>query len=73
MLLCGCAGDEHIVDVDEAKVQPSEDVIHKPLESLTCVAQAKRHADEFEQSEWSGDGGLGDISGLDGNLMVCSD
>ena len=32
------AGYEHIVYVDVDKVQPTDDLVHKALEGLTCVS-----------------------------------
>ena len=42
---------QNVVKVDEYEVEVLEDRIHKPLERLCSVLEAKRHAEEFEKTE----------------------
>ena len=72
MFLEGRAGDEDIVDVDEAGGESSEHFIHEPLARLRCVAQAERQSNGFPKAEGRRDGSLWDVSRLDWDLMECS-
>lgn len=67
------AGDEEIVQVDEAIRQATEDLVHKSLKSLCSIPETEGHSDEFEQAEWGDDGSLGDVICVEGNLVIGSD
>ena len=65
-------GNEDIVNVHEAKMQSSENLVHETLECLTSVAQTERHAGKFKQAKRGSDGRFRNIVRLDGYLMVRS-
>ena len=60
MLLSGLAGDEDVVNVNEHKVQPNEQVIHKPLESHASIFESKWHAPELKKATRGDDHCFGD-------------
>ena len=62
-----------VIDVGITEGQPTKDLVNEPLESLCCVAQAKRHSSEFEQPKGCSDSCFGDVGGLHWDLMVCPD
>jgi hypothetical protein len=64
--------DEDVVHVGEAEVESSQNVVHEALERLGGVSQAEGHEGELKKAEWSGDGGLLHIVGMDGDLVVRS-
>ena len=45
------AGHENVIEVDEHKVNVSQDTIHEALEGLSSILQSKREAQELEQPE----------------------
>jgi hypothetical protein len=49
-----------------------QNVIYEPLKRLGIFAHAEGHEGDLEEAEWSGNGGLLYIIGMDGNLIVCS-
>jgi hypothetical protein len=62
--------DEDVVQVGEAEVESSQNVVHKALKHMGGVAQAEGHEGELEKAEWSGDGGLVYIIRMEGDLVV---
>jgi hypothetical protein len=64
--------DEDIVQVGEAEVESSQNVVHKALKCLCGVSQAKGHGGELEKAEWSGNGCFLYIIRMDGDLIVRS-
>ena len=46
------------------------DTVNKTLEGLSGVSQPRRHAQIFEDAKRRDDSRLGNVTGLDGNLMV---
>lgn len=67
------AGDEDVINIDETKVQPPQNLVHKPLEGLACIAQAKRHVGKLEQAKRGGNRSLGHIGRLNRDLVVSPD
>jgi hypothetical protein len=73
LVLLGRLGeDEDIIQVGEAEVESSQNVVHKALKCLCGVAQAKGHEGELKKAKWSGNGHLLYIIRMDGDLVVCS-
>jgi hypothetical protein len=64
--------DEDIVQVGEAEVKSSQNVVHEALKCLCGIAQAKGHEGELEKAEWSGNGRLLYIIRMDRDLVVHS-
>ena len=63
---------QNVVKVDEHEIKVLEDRIHKPLERLCCVFEAKRHAEELEKTKRRDNRCLGNVLGPDWDLMVTS-
>ena len=74
-LVFGCvgAGDENVIDVNENKIETTSYFVHKTLECLCCVAETKRHFDEFEQTKGGRNGGLANVVVGHRDLVVRSD
>ena len=66
-------GDEEIVDIGEAELEPMQHLVDEPLERLGRISQAERHSDELEKTERSGDGSLRHVGGCDRNLVIRAD
>jgi hypothetical protein len=72
VLLGGSRENEDVVQVCEAEVESSQHLVHEPLERLSGVAQPEGHEGKLEKAEGSGYGGLRDIAGMHGNLVIDS-
>jgi hypothetical protein len=64
--------NEYVVQVDEAEVESSQNVVHEALRCLGGVAQAEGHEGELEKAEWSGDDCLLYIVRMNGDLVLRS-
>jgi hypothetical protein len=64
--------DEDIIQVGEAEVESSLNVVHESLERLGGVAQAEGHERELEKAKWCDDGRLLYIIRMNGDLVVRS-
>ena len=49
-------GNEDIVNVHEAKMQSSENLVHETLECFTSITQTEGHAGKFKQAKRGSDG-----------------
>ena len=63
-------GHQNVVEIDKHKGKTTEEMIHEPLESLSSIAEAKRHFGEFKKTERSDNGSFGNIGGGDRNLVI---
>jgi hypothetical protein len=72
VLFRGSGENEDVVQVREAEVESPQHLVHKLLERLSGVAQAEGHEGNLEKAEGSGYGGLRDIAGMNGNLVIGS-
>ena len=72
MLCWGGTCDEDVVDVCVCSRDTAEDLVHETLECLSSIAKSKGHLDELEESEWGGDGCLGNVRGGHWNLVECT-
>ena len=61
MLLHRPAGDEHVVHIDERKVEIGQNLIHHTLERLPGVLQPERHSQKLKRPKRRHDGCLRDI------------
>ena len=50
-----------------------EDIVHKALECLGRIAEAKGHGKVFIEAKRSDDSCFGDVKGVDGDLVVTFD
>ena len=66
------AGNEYIVEVDKNRIQPGAHSVHKSLERLCCIFQAKWHSQKFPKAERGNYRGFGHVLWRDGNLMISS-
>ena len=69
VFLFGRSGNKDIVYVIKAKMQSTQDLVHKTLEGLASIAQTKWHADK---PKWRGNSSYGDVRWFDGYLVVCT-
>ena len=44
-------GHQNVVEIDKHKRKTTEEMVHEPLESLSSIAEAKRHFGEFKKTE----------------------
>jgi hypothetical protein len=72
MLLTAPGENEDVVQVGKAEVESPQHLVHKSLERLGGVTQAEGHERELEKAKGSCDGGLLDVAGMDGELVVRS-
>ena len=72
VFLCNGAGDQNVVQVGVDKGETTEDLVHKSLEGLGCIPQAKGHLQELKKSKGGGDGGLRNVLRCDRDLVVGS-
>ena len=63
-------GDQDVIQVDKTERETVEDPVHEPLEGLGGVPQTEGHPEELEQTKGGDDGGLGDVIGGHGDLVV---
>ena len=63
-------GHQNVVEIDKHKRKTTEEMIHEPLESLSSIAEAKRHFGEFKKTERGDNGSFGNIGGGDRNLVI---
>ena len=73
VLLWNSTGDENVIDVSIGRWDTTEDLVHKSLERLCGIPEAKRHTHKLEKSEWGGYSGLRDVCGCHWDLVVGSD
>ncbi len=59
-----------VVQVHENKWQAIRYPVHHPLERVAGVAEAETHPQELVQAEGGDDGGLGNVPGMHGDLVV---
>jgi hypothetical protein len=64
--------EDEDVQVGETEIETPQNVVHEALERLGGFAQTEEHEGELEYAEWSGNGHLLYIVGMDGDLIVCS-
>ena len=69
VLLCVGAGDEDVVQVGEPG-RAGHHTVHEALESVPGVAHPECHPCEFEEAKRSDDGGLRDVGGEHGDLVI---
>ena len=62
-------GNEDIVNVHEAKMQSSENLVHETLECFTSITQTEGHAGKFKQAKRVVMAILGTSSGSMGTLL----
>jgi hypothetical protein len=72
VLLEGPGEDEDVIQVCKAEVESPQHLVHEALERLGGVTQAEGHVRELEKAKGSCDGGLQDVAGMDGYLVVSS-
>jgi hypothetical protein len=72
VLLGGSGENEDVVKVREAEVESPQHLVHGSLERLSGIAQAEGHEGKLKKAERSGYGGLLDIAGMHGNLVIGS-
>ena len=53
--------DKDVIHVDEAKEKIPQNLIHKELEHVTSISEAKGHANKFKHPKRGDDGGLLDV------------
>ncbi len=70
MFFQGAAGDEVIVQIGENKQEVGKQLVHEPLKRLCCICQTEWHKQILEQPEEGDDGGLLNVLGSHGDLMV---
>jgi hypothetical protein len=70
MFLQGAAGDEMVIQVCEDEREVAKQLVHEALEGLSCICQTERHKQIFKQPKGGDDGGLLDVLGGHGDLMV---
>jgi hypothetical protein len=70
MFLQGAAGDEMVVQVCEDEGEVAKQLVHEALEELSSICQTERHKQIFKQPEGGDDGGLLNVLGRHGDLMV---
>ena len=70
MLVLVLTGDENVVDVDENALETLRHAAHETLERLSGAFESEWHPDELPETEWSNDGGLGDVRLHHRNLHV---
>jgi hypothetical protein len=74
LVLLWCAGvHQDVVNVGEAEVEPSWNIVHESLECLRGVAQAEWHERKFEQPKWCCDGCFLHVVRVHRDLMVGND
>ena len=61
---------QNVVKVDEHEVKVPEDRIHKPLEQLSSILEAKRHAEKLKKTKRRDNRCLRNVLGPDWDLMV---
>jgi hypothetical protein len=61
---------EDVVQVGEAEVESSQNVVHKPLKRLGGGAQTEGHEGKLEKAEWSGDCCLLHMVRMEWDLVV---
>ena len=64
---------QDVVQVHEQEVQILEDGIHQTLKSLGGVLEPERHTEELKEPEQGDHCRLGDVVGVDRNLMITTD
>ena len=52
---------QDFIEVDEYKIQPSTNSVHRALEGLSCVFLPEGHAQKFKGSESGDDGSLRNV------------
>ncbi len=70
MFLQGVAGDEMVIQVCEDEGEVAKQFVHEALEGLSIICQAERHKQIFKQPKGGDDGGLLDVLGRHGDLIV---
>jgi hypothetical protein len=70
MLFDGTRENEYVVDVWETEIEALCNFVDKPLERLASIPKAEAHKRKFEEAERSRYGGLRNVIGVDGYLMI---
>ncbi len=71
VLVFARTSDEQIVNIRIGERQATYDTVHEALKSLCGVAKAKRHSDEFKQSERCSYSCFRDVLCFYRNLVIC--
>jgi len=70
MFFQSAADDEVVVQVRENEWQAAKQLVHEELERLSCIGQTERHKQILKQTKGGDDGGLLDVLGRHGDLIV---
>ena len=62
--------DQNIIDVSNAEGEVAENIIHHPLKGGPCIVEAKTGVIKCVCTKGHGDGGLWNVGGIHGNLIV---
>ena len=73
MLGLGVTCYRDVIDIDKGEVYVLKYCVHESLETLCLVLQAKLLVKEFPQSKRGNDGHLGNVTGVDRDLVVAAD
>jgi hypothetical protein len=74
MLNFVASGHQEVIKVDRYEtIKVASDGVHEPLESLGCIPESKRDAEELVQSKRRNDSGFGDVVCRHRNLMIATD
>lgn len=66
------SGNEKVTYVCIGKVEPTENLVHEPLEGLSRVSEAKWHVHELKKAERHSNSGFVDICWLNRGLVIRS-
>jgi hypothetical protein len=72
MFLGRLGENEDVVQAGEIEVESPQNVVHEVFERLGSVAKTEEHEGALKEAEWSGNGDLPYIVGMDGDLVVFS-
>ena len=72
VLSLAAAVNQDVIEVYKDARDAAEDSVHKVLEGLSRVLEAKRHPEELPETKWCYDGSLLDVVGCHGDLVVAA-
>ena len=72
MLSLAAAANLDVVEVYKDARDDAENSVHKALEGLSRVLEAKRHPEELPETKWCYNGSLLDVVGCHGDLVVAA-
>ena len=73
VLILVLAGNQDVIEINKEEIQILENRVHKPLKSLRCILQTKRHPEVFEQAKRGDYRRLGYILGVNWDLVITPD